>query len=56
MSNEEVSGPPLFGFDQNAKTLYLKQIPVRISRQDLLTELKNTLGFAALSMSDPLKA
>lgn len=46
----------MYGFDANAKTLYLKQIPVNISRWALLDEVKNTPGFVSLSMSEPLKS
>lgn len=37
-------------------TLYLKNIPVNVSRWDLIEVLKNTQGFVSLSMSEPLKA
>lgn len=33
---DDLSSAPLFGFDANSRTLYLKQIPVRTSRWDLL--------------------
>lgn len=56
LDNDEVAKAPLFGFDANAKTLYLKQIPVRVGRLELLNEVKNSKGFASFSMSDPLKA
>lgn len=52
---DEVSGPPLFGFDANSRTLYLKQIPVRISRWELLDKVRQTKGFVSFSMSEPLK-
>ncbi len=53
--SDEISGHPLFGFDANLRTLYLKQIPVKISRWDLLSIVRNTDGFVSLSMSEPLK-
>ena len=53
--DEEVSGPPYFGFDANKTTLYLKLIPIHISRWDLLDAVKPTPGFLGLSMSEPLK-
>jgi hypothetical protein len=37
-------------------TLYLKSIPVNISRWDLLEVVRNTPGFTSLSMSEPLKS
>lgn len=46
----------MYGFDANAMTLYLKQIPVSISRWALLDEIKNTQGFVSFSMSEPLKS
>lgn len=54
--NEKISGPPYFGFDPNSMTLFLKTIPVNISRWDLLNVVKTTPGFVSLSMSEPLKS
>jgi len=53
---DEVSGAPLYGFDANSMTLYLKNIPIDVSRWDLLEQIKDTKGFVSLSMSEPLKA
>lgn len=53
---DEVSGAPLYGFDSNSMTLYLKNIPIDVSRWDLLEIIKETKGFVSLSMSEPLKA
>ncbi len=36
-------------------TLYLRTIPVNVSRWELLTEIKTTPGFVSLSLSEPLK-
>lgn len=36
-------------------TLYLKMIPVSISRWEILEIVKNTPGFVAFSMSEPLR-
>ena len=54
--SDEVSAAPLYGFDANLMTLYLKQIPVKISRQELLEIVKTTPGFVSFSMSEPLKS
>ena len=51
----DISGAPLFGFDANKATLYLKLIPTHISRWELLDTVKPTPGFMGLSMSEPLK-
>lgn len=53
---ENVSGPPYYGFDPNSMTLFLKTIPVNISRWDLLNVVKSSPGFVSLSMSEPLKS
>ena len=53
---EKVSGPPYYGFDPNSMTLFLKNIPVNISRWDLLSLVKTSAGFVSLSMSEPLKS
>ena len=37
-------------------TLYLKNIPTKVSRWELLEIIKETKGFVSLSMSEPLKA
>lgn len=52
---DDISKEPLFGFDANSMTLYLKQIPVNISRWELLNHVRNTPGFVSFSMSEPLK-
>lgn len=47
---------PLFGFDADSLTLYLKYIPVEINRMDLENELREKLnGFVHLSMSEPIR-
>lgn len=53
---DEISGAPLFGFDANMMTLYLKNIPVNVSRWRLLDAIRETKGFVSFSMSEPLKA
>lgn len=53
---DKISGPPYFGFDPNSMTLFLKTIPVNISRFDLLAVVKSSPGFVSLSMSEPLKS
>jgi len=53
---EKISGPPYFGFDPNLLTLFLKNIPVNISRWDILNLVKTSPGFVSLSMSEPLKS
>ena len=53
---EKISGPPYYGFDPNSMTLFLKTIPVHISRWDLLAVIKTSPGFISLSMSEPLKS
>jgi len=54
--SNEISNAPLFGFDANSMTLYLKSVPVNISRWELLDAVRETKGFISLSMSEPLKA
>lgn len=51
----DISSAPLFGFDANKNTLYLKLIPIHISRWELLDAVRPTPGFLGLSMSEPLK-
>lgn len=53
--SNDVSKKPLYGFDANSLTLYLKQIPINISRWELLDKVKNINGFVSFSMSEPLK-
>lgn len=36
-------------------TLYLKSVPVNVSRWELLDVVRKTPGFVSLSMSEPLK-
>jgi len=55
VQEDSISGAPYFGFDANKTTLYLKLIPIHISRWDLLDAVKPTPGFLGLSMSEPLK-
>jgi len=52
----DITKPPYYGFDPNSVTLYLKAIPVSISRQEVLNEVKHTPGFVSLSLSEPLKS
>eukprot|EP00829_Urostomides_striatus_P001515 TRINITY_DN11692_c0_g1_i1.p1 TRINITY_DN11692_c0_g1~~TRINITY_DN11692_c0_g1_i1.p1 ORF type:complete len:316 (+),score=78.96 TRINITY_DN11692_c0_g1_i1:61-1008(+) len=51
----EITKAPFFGFDQNSLTLFLKALPVTISRWEVLNVVKSTPGFVSLSLSDPLK-
>jgi hypothetical protein len=53
--SDEVAGAPLYGFDANSMTLYLKSVPINISRGDLLEIVRQTPGFISFSMSEPLK-
>lgn len=47
---------PLFSFDTDYLTLYLKYIPKHIKRLDLTSSLqKNLNGFVHLSMSEPMR-
>lgn len=47
---------PLFAFDTDSLTLYLKYIPVEINRLDLKSVLMDNLeGFIHLSMSEPMR-
>eukprot|EP00826_Nyctotherus_ovalis_P026192 TRINITY_DN2045_c0_g4_i2.p2 TRINITY_DN2045_c0_g4~~TRINITY_DN2045_c0_g4_i2.p2 ORF type:complete len:260 (+),score=64.33 TRINITY_DN2045_c0_g4_i2:646-1425(+) len=52
----DVTKPPYYGFDPNSVTLYLKAIPVKISRWEVLDTVKHTPGFVSLSLSEPLKS
>jgi hypothetical protein len=51
-----VAGAPLFGFDMNSMSLYLKGVPLPVTKWEILEVVKETGGFVSLSMSDPLKA
>lgn len=51
----EITKAPYFGFDQNSMTLFLKALPVNISRWEVLNIVKTTPGFVSFSLSDPLK-
>lgn len=51
----DITKAPYYGFDPNSVTLYLKAIPVFVSRQEVLNEVKHTPGFVSLSLSEPLK-
>lgn len=54
--NDEVARAPIYGYDANSMTLYLKYIPKNVSRSQLLEVIRsNTEGFVSLSMSEPLK-
>lgn len=53
---DKISVQPYYGFDPNSMTLFLKTIPVNISRWDLLNVVKTSPGFVSLSMSEPLKS
>jgi hypothetical protein len=47
---------PLFSFDTDSQTLYLKYIPVDIWRQEMTELLSEKLqGFVHLSMSEPMR-
>lgn len=52
----DVTKSPYYGFDPNSVTLYLKAIPVKISRWEVLEKVKHTPGFVSLSLSEPLKS
>jgi hypothetical protein len=52
----KIAERPYFGFDPNSMTLFLKTIPVNISRWDVLNVVKTTPGFVSLSMSEPLRS
>jgi len=56
IDDNSIYSAPLFGFDANRMTLYLKLIPIHISRWDLLDAIKSTPGFLGLSMSEPLRS
>lgn len=53
---DEVSKAPIFGYDANSMTLYLKSIPKNVSRWELLDLMKESRGFISLSMSDALRS
>jgi hypothetical protein len=54
--NDEVARAPIFGYDANLMTLYLRSIPKNVSRRQLLEVIRGkTDGFVSLSMSEPLK-
>ena len=55
-ANFEITKAPLFSFDTDSHTLYLKQIPQEIKRAELLSTIKSNLPcFVHLSMSEPMR-
>ena len=53
---DEVARAPIFGYDANSMTLYLRSIPRNLGRQQLANLIRDhTQGFVSLSMSEPLK-
>jgi hypothetical protein len=51
-----IHSAPLFAFDTDAHTLYLKHISQDIKRADLMKALRDKLpGFLHLSMSEPMR-
>lgn len=52
---EDVQKAPLYGFDPNLMTLYIKSIPAEVNRLDVLAIIKETEGFVSFSLSEPLK-
>ena len=51
-----ITNAPLFGFDPNSLTLFIKAVPKNISRMSLLKIFEKLPGFASLSLSDPLRS
>lgn len=55
-NTDEITRAPLYGFDANSMTLYLRGIPRFVSRLMLLQAIQEKVqGFVGLSMSEPLK-
>lgn len=54
--NLNITKAPLFGFDPNSLTLFIKAVPKNVSRQALLEIFEKLPGFASLSLSDPLRS
>ena len=50
-----ISSPPFYGFDPDKMTLFLHQIPKKISRCEILNVIKKLQGFISMSMSEPIK-
>jgi len=44
---------PYFGFDPNKTSLFIRQIPTNISREDLIGIFTKIDGFVYLSLSEP---
>ena len=51
-----ITTAPLFGFDPNSLTLFIKAVPKNVSRKSLLKIFEKLPGFASLSLSDPLRS
>ena len=52
----QIQKAPLFSFDTDTLTLYLKYIPMEIKREQLLNQLESNLeGFVHLYMSEPMR-
>ena len=54
--NLNITTAPLFGFDPNSLTLFIKAVPKNVSRKSLLGIFDKLPGFASLSLSDPLRS
>lgn len=54
--NMNITKAPLFGFDPNSLTLFIKAVPKNVSRKALLEIFEKLPGFASLSLSDPLRS
>lgn len=52
----EIVSDPLFGFDSNAQTLFIKAISRNCSRREIEELFENMEGFICLSVSEPLKS
>jgi hypothetical protein len=55
MTNSTNTGLLNYSKKTTSMTLYLKSIPCGISRWDILNFVRDTPGFVALSMSEPLR-
>jgi len=56
MNTAALHKSPLFAFDTDSLTLYLKYIPVEVRRQELNEKLQSQLqGIIHLSMSEPMR-
>ena len=52
----EIVSDPLFGFDSNAQTLFIKSISRNCSRREIEEVFEGMEGYICLSVSEPMNS